>query len=106
MIENTWKAIEEAMRPIVQTDDGAAEVASAFFDVAWVPLDSPFETYNEAHGQPGTFVLSWRSAGEMVAQLRGRPNENYMTWCWEAQSEVVSERVEKAMASLGLRPVR
>lgn len=104
VIENTWAAIEAALRPIVQDDAGAKEVASAFYDVAWVPLDSTAQTYGEAVDEEGTFSLSWRNAGELVARLRGR-GESYMDWCWEAESEVVSERVERVMRSLGLRPV-
>lgn len=104
LIESTWAAIETALTPLVQDEVVAKEVASAFYDVAWVPLDSSARTYGEALDQ-GAFSLTWRNAGDMVARLRGR-GESYMDWCWDAESEVVCERVERVMKSLGLRPVR
>lgn len=110
-VENTWEAIEAAMLPIVQTDEGAIEVASAFYDVAWVRDDLPVQTYTEAmdhrydnEAWTDAFSLSWRGAGEMVARLRNR-GETYMDWAWDMQAEKVSDRVREAMAALGLRPV-
>lgn len=100
----TWLAIEAAMEPIVQTKEGAVQVASAFYDVVWVPVDSDYRRYGDAHGKHGCFSLSWRDAGEMVSRLRAR-GENYMDWCYDSQSAVVSDRVREVMAALGLRPV-
>ena len=103
MVENTWDSIRNALRPIVQDDDGAIEVVSAFYDVAWVPLDSTATTYSEAWDEG--FSVSWRGAGGLVAELRDR-GEHYLDFAWDAESEVVSERVERVMRSIGLRPVR
>jgi len=107
----TWDDIEAALLPVVQSDAGAAEVASAFYDVAWVRDDLPVSTYAEAFdhtydndGWQDVFVLTWRNAGEMVARLRDR-GETYMDWCVEARPGVVSDRVRGVMAALGLRPV-
>lgn len=102
MVENTWESIKAALRPIVQDDEGAIEVASAFYDVAWVPLESIASTYSEAWEEG--FSLSWRGAGGLVAELRDR-GEDYLDWCWDAESGAVSERVERVMRSIGLRPV-
>lgn len=110
VIQTTWETVEAAMRPLVQTDEGATEVASAFYDVAWVPVDSPARTYAEAmdiaySGEPhGVLVHSWKNTGAFVAEMRGK-HESYLDVMWDAQSEVVSERVERVMLSLGLRPV-
>lgn len=102
MVKNTWESIENVLRPVVQDDDGAIEVASAFYDVAWVALDSTATTYSEAWEEG--FSVSWRGAGGLVADLRGR-GESYLDFCWDAESGVVSERVERLMRSVGLRPV-
>lgn len=112
LVENSWASIEAALLPIVQTDEGAVEVASAFYDVAWVRDELAARTYSQAFdwiyergGSGGdVFVLTWRNAGEMVARLRDR-GESYMDWCVEASSGVVSDRVRETMAALGLRPV-
>jgi hypothetical protein len=101
-VENTWRSIEAALRRIVLDDEGAQEVASAFYDVGWVAIDSPATTYSEAFDTG--FTCSWRNAGDMVARLRGR-GEDYMDWCFDAESEQVSDRVRDAMAAIGLRPV-
>lgn len=85
-------------------------MASAFYDVAWVREDASAQTYTEAmdhlydDGAKDVFVLSWRAAGGMVAELRNR-GESYMDWAVEAESGVISERIRALMAALGLRPV-
>ncbi len=113
--ETTWATIEAALRPLAQNRNAAREIASAFYNVYWVPIDSPYTTWEEAAdgvdaaleatGTPGgCFNLSWRGAGGMVAELRGR-DEQYMDWCYDAVSGEVSDRVRRVMESLGLRPV-
>lgn len=111
MVENTYESIEGALRPLIVDDDTAAEVYSALHDVAWVALSSTATTYAEAsdlgaNGDEQCFTWNWRSAGDFVAESRGR-GETYIDVVWDlpVRSGEVSERVRLLMESLGLRPV-
>lgn len=111
MVENTYESIESALRPLIVDDATAAEVYSALHDVAWVPLDSPAQTYSEAFDLAEEtdvypFTWTWRNAGDYIAAVRGK-GESYIDVFAElpVRSGEVSERVRALMQSLGLRPV-
>lgn len=112
MIENTYESVEAALLALIVDDASAAEVYSAMYEIAWVRRDSKATTYSEAFDlcdqeqEPWPFYWSWRSAGDLIAEARGK-GESYIDVFWDLspQSGVVSERVRKVMESLGLRPV-
>jgi hypothetical protein len=108
--ENTYESILTALAPLITDDASAREVYAALHEVAWVPIDSRATTYSEAfdlmldHQEP-CFYWGWRDAGEFIAKIRGC-DESYMDVQWDfgGRSGEVSERIQKLMASLGLKP--
>lgn len=108
IVEPTWEAIHAALRPIAQTYDGAVEVASAFYDVAWVDTRLFITTYGHAMDhldvhRSGVFATSWRGACDLAAELHG--HGDYTDFIWDAVAEQISDRVRDLLAAIGLRPV-
>ena len=109
MSQELWDTLEEALKPIARRSrEDAEDVYRALCNVVWVGLDHPAKTYSEAfpvepYGD-GVAALSWRSAGAMVAQLRGE-GEDYMDFYFSGKEGTVTEEIRKTLEEKGLRPL-
>lgn len=86
-------AVERALGDAIRSDEQVGhEMWSALANVDWV------------HENGDDAGYTFRAAGDLVAAIRG--SGMYMDWYCASPSGVVSERVEKAMATQGWRPVK
>lgn len=98
--------IEAALSPLANRSwEDAKDVYRSLCNVAWVPMDSKAATYDECDpGDEGVFTISWRSAGQVVADLRDQ-GEDYLDFYCSGREASITDEILEAMKNVGLRPL-
>lgn len=98
--------IIEALLPIAtRSREDAEDAYRCLCNVAWVELDSKAANYDEYEYLDGTgFFTTWRSAGQIVAELRDE-GEDYMDFYCSGREASITDEILESMKNVGLRPL-
>lgn len=94
---NYKELLHIALNPFLdrfQDDDFAKEIYRALCNMKWRSIYDPDYEYS----------CSWRYAGGLVAEIRGK-GEDYLDYYCSGGEGIVTERVEKLFKALGFLPV-
>lgn len=106
MAEDLYVKVLKALHPIAnRSREDAEDAYRCLCNVIWVPMDSKFTSYEDCDfDMEKSFSMSWRSAGQEVADLRGE-GEDYIDFYCSGREGSITDEIKEAMKVVGLKPL-